>query len=101
MTILCLVFVGPVLAAASLIARLRQQTVPELCVMRALGFRSLRVALLVLFEVEVLTSAGGALGLVGTAYALRACVVYTLRMDLAPLVFRAPLTTRIACGAWT
>ncbi|MEO6952252.1 MAG: ABC transporter permease [Polyangia bacterium] len=97
--VLFLVSLGSVLASISLIALLQQRAVPELCVLRAIGFRSAAVSLLILFETELLTLFGGALGVFLTGLALRKYVVYTLSTSLTPLIVRAPLKPVIALAA--
>ena len=94
--VLFLVSAGSILASSSLIALLQQRAVPELCVLRAVGFRSARVILLILLETELLTMLGGVFGVLVTAIALRQYVVYTVSTSLTPLVFRAPLTAPVA-----
>ena len=87
------------LASASLIALLQQRAVPELCVLRAIGFRATAVSLLILVETEILTLLGGGLGTLATAFALRKYVVYTLSSSLTPLIVRSPLRPEVALVA--
>lgn len=97
--VLFLVSLGSVLASASLIALLQQRAVPELCVLRAIGFRATAVSLLILVETEILTLLGGGLGIIATAFALRKYVIYTLSSSLTPLIVRSPLRPEVALVA--
>jgi ABC-type lipoprotein release transport system permease subunit len=86
------VVVGAVLAAASLLAVLQQRRLPELCVMRAMGFRDAAIARLIFYETMLLVMMGGCVGLAIATLACRHMSFQVVSLSLSSITFHVALT---------
>jgi putative ABC transport system permease protein len=94
--VFALVVTGAILTAASLVAVFQQRRLGELSVMRAMGFRSGAIAMLIFYETELLVLMGGVGGLVLTWLVLRNYVVHVDGGNLSSVNFTAPMGWTLA-----
>jgi ABC-type lipoprotein release transport system permease subunit len=91
-----LVVGGAVLTAASVLALLQQRRLPELCMMRAMGFRDRRISALIIYETQLAVMVGGGIGITIAAIALRNFVMHAVSGSISSINFEASLSWDVA-----
>jgi ABC-type lipoprotein release transport system permease subunit len=90
------ILAGSLLTAACVIAVLQQRGLPELCVMRAMGFRGFAISRLLVLESELIMMAGAALGLLTAFLLLSNLVVHASSTSFSIINYKAAMTWQTA-----
>jgi ABC-type antimicrobial peptide transport system permease subunit len=95
-----LVVLGAVLAASSLLSLVQQRRLPELCTLRAIGFRSRAVGFLIFWETEIIAFLGGGLGVAVAIIGLKNYAIHSSGKDGTSFTFSAALDWNQGCAAF-